>query len=75
MFFKLTPKSLKAKNRVEEAGKPSQWLLLEKRYNVAFSDRSGPWLYLMLDVPNGREYARWVHHLEDPHFKVEHVTT
>lgn len=71
-YYKLTPKSLKAKNRVREAGNPARWVLIEKRYSVAFSDRPGPWLYLRPDVPGQDTFhARWVSTVDDPHFVVE----
>lgn len=70
-YYTLTPKSLKAKNRVREAGNPARWVLMEKRLSVAFSDRPGPWLLLRPDVPGQpTEHSRWVSMTEDPHFDV-----
>ena len=73
-YVKLTPKSLKAKNRVHEAGNPARWVLVERRYSVAFSDRPGPWLYVRPDVPGQSDFhARWVSATNDPHFDVEEL--
>lgn len=69
---KLHPKTNKAKNKINEAGKPEHWLVLEERDFVAFSDRSGPWLYIQPEN-NLQQNERWVSTTDDPDFTVEVV--
>jgi hypothetical protein len=74
-FFVLTPLTLKAKNKVHEAGSPARWVLHMLRDSVVFSDRPGPWLYLRPDTggTDGRDHARWVHEHSDKDFQVKEV--
>ena len=71
-FVKLTGKTGKAKNKINEAGKPDLWVVNEIRNVIGFSDRAGPWLHIRPDN-NLSEKSRWVHLNDDSDFKVEVV--
>lgn len=65
---KLVAKTNKGKNKINEAGKPDHWIVLETRDFVGFSDRGGPWLHIIPD--NNVDQSRWVHQLDDRDFNV-----
>lgn len=70
---KLHPKSMKGRNKINEAGKPEHWLVLEERDFVSFSQRNGPWLHVAPDIPGNKDLSRWVSTTDDPDFTVEVV--
>ncbi len=63
----LSGKSLKGKNRIKEQG--SEFELIRTEDNVLFSSMSGPWL--LLQSVKSPDKIRWVHLINDPHFKIE----
>ncbi|MBK6616275.1 hypothetical protein [Ottowia sp.] len=79
---RLTPTSLKAKNRVREAGEALNgkwdgvtWAVLQSVGAVGFSAKRGIWLLVVPDTvpPNDRLHSalsRWVLRGEDDHFTV-----
>lgn len=66
----LVGKTNRGKNKIIEAG-TNQFLLLETRETVYFSERAGPWLHV---TPNNekdkRQFSRWVHEFDDKDFTV-----
>ena len=52
-------------------GQPvSQWIVLKEADEVAFSSQPGPWASVYPDVPNGKQFIRWVHLNNDKYFEV-----
>ena len=68
---KLTGKTAKGKNKINESGKPDHWIISETREYVSFSDRKGPWLHVYPDNNSGPDKSRWVHAYDDINFNVE----
>ena len=63
---------MRGKNKINEAGKPTHWIVLEERDMVGFSDRQGPWLLVQPDN-NTKDQSRWVHLTDDKDFEVRVV--
>ena len=68
----LTPKTSKAKSRINDAGNPKHWIVIRTAETVAFSDREGPWLYVRPDNNiHGKE--RWINENNDVDFIVQSI--
>lgn len=72
IFVKLVAKTNKGKNKLNEAGNPDQWLVVEIRATVAFSDRQGPWYHVRPEHQD-MEKSRWVNTVDDFDFIVKQV--
>jgi hypothetical protein len=71
-LLKLTPKTLKAKSRLREAGTTEHWIIIREADEVAFSDKPGPWYYIRPDNTSGDDrHNRWVNRHNDADFNVE----
>ena len=70
-YLRLKGKTNKGKNKINEAGKPGRWVLIEQRDSVGFSDREGPWLHVYPDNNENVSKSRWVHATDDRDFTVE----
>lgn len=64
-IVRLTAKTRKAKNRIQENGDVGP--ILDVRDSVVFSDEPGPWLAIAAGDP----HWRWVHATKDKNFTVE----
>ena len=73
-YLKLLGKTGKGKNKINEAGKPEHWIVMEQRDSVGFSDREGPWLHIYPDNNSGTANSRWVHASDDRDFTVELIS-
>lgn len=60
----LEGKTLKGRNRIREHG--NVWEVAIVQQEVIFSYNPGPWW--LVQAPDG--HSRWIHSLEDEHFKV-----
>ena len=69
-YVKLIGKTGKAKNKINEAGRPNAWAIIEVRDTVAFSDKPGPW-YHVRPGNNNDDKSRWVNAKDDRDFIVE----
>jgi hypothetical protein len=72
-YVKLIGKTNKGKNRINEAGRPTKWTVVEERQSIVFSDKPGPWLHVFPYTQQGAKDSRWVHISDDVDFEVEFI--
>lgn len=68
--IKLTHKTGRGRNKINEAGNPEHWIVLREQDYVVFSEREGPWLFVR-PANNMDNKERWVSTTNDPDFNVE----
>ena len=68
--IKLHHKTQRGRNKLNEAGNPEHWIVLEQRDYVSFSDRNGPWIHVQ-PTNNSKDKSRWVSMTDDHDFTVE----
>ena len=69
-FVRLIGKTLKGRSKLNDAGKPDHWVIIEERSMIGFSDRPGPWIHVRPDN-NNTDKSRWVNLHNDFDFEVE----
>ena len=67
--FKMTPKTLKGRNRIREAG-TNVVEVFKSMDNPAFAPGTGTWLLVRFKGKPSK-LNRWIHPTNDPEFEVE----
>jgi len=67
---KLKAKTHDGVRRLAAVGHPATWEVFEKKDEISFSERPGPWLRLIPKGDTNTSRALWVHETADRCFEV-----